>query len=151
MKTWKRWKRTLQLIFNPTTRQIAAAIRIGITIGEKRERARMQAQCPPYVFINQVGQKQAQSQVSAYEQPEKRTDPAQLGIRRRAMTRRLQENHQLMHHHNAMLKKAQIVKMEPETMMLPSMTAPEDDWTNGYVDQTARHQAIGSNTGKAEM
>ena len=142
MKTWKRWKRTLQLIFDPTTRQIAAAIRLGITIGIKRERARVQAQCPPYVFINQVGQKQAQSQVSAYEQPEKRTDPAQFGIRRRAMTRSLQENHLYMHHHNAMLKKAQIVKMEPETMALPSMTAPEDDWTNGGIDKTVQHKAV---------
>lgn len=72
MKTWKRWKRTLQLIFDPTTRQIAAAIRLGEA--KERNRAKREAQNKPYVFINQAGQKQAQSQIGCYEPPEKQTD-----------------------------------------------------------------------------
>jgi hypothetical protein len=138
LKPWKRWKRTLQLIFHPTTRQIAAAIRLGET--KERNRAARVAQHKPDVWLDKAWQ--AQAHIAAYEPPEKRTDPAQLSIRRRAMTRQLQENHLYMHHHHAMLKKAQMVKLEPETMMVPAVTAPEDDWTNGGADQTARRRAV---------
>ncbi len=143
MNRWKRWKRTLQLIFNPTTRQIAAAIRLGET--KERNRAKREAQNKPDVWIDKALQAQAQAQICTYEPPEKHTDPSQLarlGIRRRAMTRQLQENKGLlMNHHKEMLAKKAQAANDPETAMLPSVTAPEDDWINGGADQTIRTQA----------
>ncbi len=134
MKLWKRWKRTLQLIFNPTTRQIAAAIRLGET--KERNRAKREAQNKPDVWIDKAMQAQAQAQITAYEPPEKHTDPFAT------IHQRLQHQRTLMRHNTRSLaRKIQLVGNDPETMMLPSMTAPEDDWTNGGADQTIRTQA----------
>lgn len=53
------------------------------------------------------------------------TDPAHLGIRKRAMTRQLTENHTFMQHHNEMLKKkAQAGEQDTETKILPTIQQP---------------------------
>jgi hypothetical protein len=65
-------KRLLQLIFDPTTRQIAAAIRLGER--KERNRAIRAAQCKPDVWIDKALQAQAQAQISTYEPPERTTD-----------------------------------------------------------------------------
>ncbi len=72
MNRWKRWKRKLQLIFDPTTRQIAAAIRLGET--KERNRAKREAQNKPDVWIDKAMQAQAQAQIGCYEPPERNTD-----------------------------------------------------------------------------
>ena len=71
MKTWKRWKRTLQLIFNPTTRQIAAAIRLGEA--KERNRAKREAQNKPYIWIDPAMRSKGYEQ-SAWNSPERHTD-----------------------------------------------------------------------------
>jgi hypothetical protein len=70
----RRIKRTWQLIFDPTTRQIAAAIRLGET--KERNRAKREAQSKPFVWIDKP--LQAQAQIDTYEPPERTTDPTRI-------------------------------------------------------------------------
>jgi hypothetical protein len=81
MRLWKRWKRKLQLIFNPTTRQIAAAIRLGEA--KERNRAKREAQAKPYVWIDPAVRQRGYEQSAWNSPPEKRTDPAVEAQRRK--------------------------------------------------------------------
>jgi hypothetical protein len=76
------------------------------------------------IEIDPAMKAQAQAQIGTYEPPERTTGPVQ-GIRKRAMTRQLTENHTLMQHHNEMLKKkAQAGEQDTKTELLPVFPPP---------------------------
>jgi hypothetical protein len=131
MKLWKRWKRTLQLIFNPTTRQIAAAIRLGKRIERKNQQIIYKEKLvyveKPHVIVEiDPAMRQRGYEQSAWNSPPERTTGPVQGIRRRATMRTFQEHPgTLMQHERAMQqKKALTRQLDSETVQLPTVPQP---------------------------
>lgn len=122
------------------------ALHKGIEITEKKYAERTMVWIDPHVQLR------GYPQTAAYDAPSPTTDGKMRAER--------MDNAQFIeqiHTQHALpaaispLRKSKLAKLIHDAAAIPGLTAPEDDWTNGGVDQTARHQAAGRNTGKAEM
>lgn len=104
----KRWKRTLRLIFDPTTRQIAAAIRLG----EMKQRNRTKRE-RSLVWIDPTVRARGYEQSAWNSEPDKNTDPFA------AAHEQLQQRRAIMRHATGSIaRKIQLVHDEEATQYL---------------------------------
>ena len=118
MKTWKRWIDKILALFSKTRLSDEELIAYG------RQLEREETQKRTYVWIDPTVRQRGYEQSAWNVPPERTTGPVQ-GIRRRATMRTFQEHPGiLMQHHKEMQKRAQTVKLDPETVILPVVQQP---------------------------